>query len=108
MNKPQKMAAFLFHNMPQNAPGTLTAQDAYDVAAYIHTKPRPKFNPAYKRLLTRRADGSETGKIIRSRSGRSIDATAAMSVSRLLDVFRARLPFPYNLCSCVPSLSAPC
>lgn len=48
MNKTQKMAAFVFHNMPQNAPGTLTAQEAYDVAAYIRTKPRPKFNEAYK------------------------------------------------------------
>ena len=48
MNKPQKMEPFVFYNMPQNAPGTLTAQETYDVAAYIHTKPHPKFNPAYR------------------------------------------------------------
>ena len=48
MNKPDKMAAYVFHNMPQNHPGALTAQEAYDVAAYIHMKPRPKFNPTYK------------------------------------------------------------
>jgi thiosulfate dehydrogenase len=48
MNNPNKMAAFLVHNMPQNAPGTLTPQQAYDVAAFIHTMPRPKFNKAYK------------------------------------------------------------
>lgn len=48
MNNPQKMAAFLALNMPQNHPGTLTAQDSYDVAAYIHSKPRPKFNQKYK------------------------------------------------------------
>jgi thiosulfate dehydrogenase len=42
-----KMAAFVQHNMPQNAPGTLSAQEAYDVAAYIAAKPRPKMNPAY-------------------------------------------------------------
>lgn len=48
MNNPQKMAAFVFRNMPQNAPGTLTPQEAYDVSAYIHTMPRPKFNVAYK------------------------------------------------------------
>ncbi|HEX4020496.1 MAG TPA: c-type cytochrome [Acidobacteriaceae bacterium] len=48
MNDPYKMAAFLFHNMPQNHPGTLSPQDAYDVAAFIHGKPRPKLNPAYK------------------------------------------------------------
>lgn len=48
MNNPEKMAAYVFQNMPQNHPRSLTAQQAYDVAAYIHTKPRPKFNPAYK------------------------------------------------------------
>lgn len=48
MNNPAKMAAFVFHNMPQNAPGTLTPQEAYDVSTFIHTKPRPQFNPAYK------------------------------------------------------------
>ncbi len=48
MNDPAKMAAFVFRNMPQNHPGTLTAQQAWDVSAYIHTMPRPKFNQAYK------------------------------------------------------------
>jgi thiosulfate dehydrogenase len=48
MNNPAKMAAFVSHNMPQNHPGTLTAQQAWDVSAYIHAMPRPKFNPAYK------------------------------------------------------------
>ena len=48
MDKPSKMAAYVFHNMPQNSPGSLTPQEAYDVAAYIHSKPRPKFNPIYK------------------------------------------------------------
>jgi thiosulfate dehydrogenase len=48
MNTVVKMARFVAHNMPQNHPGTLTPQDAYDVAAYVHTMPRPKFNKAYK------------------------------------------------------------
>jgi thiosulfate dehydrogenase len=48
MNDPAKTAPFVIFNMPQNHPGTLTPQQAYDVAAYIHTKPRPKFNQAYK------------------------------------------------------------
>lgn len=48
MNNPDKMAAFVMHNMPQNNPGTLTSQEAYDVSAFIHTMPRPKFNEAYK------------------------------------------------------------
>ena len=48
MNKQAKMAAFVIHNMPQNHPGTLTPQQACDVAAFIHSKPRPKFNQVYK------------------------------------------------------------
>lgn len=43
-----KMAAFVQHNMPQNRMGILTAQDAYDVSAFIHAQPRPVFNQAYK------------------------------------------------------------
>lgn len=39
-----KMAAFVQHNMPQNDPGSLTPQEAYDVAAYIHSKPHEPFN----------------------------------------------------------------
>ncbi|WP_051978815.1 c-type cytochrome [Edaphobacter aggregans] len=48
MNNPEKTAAFLLHNMPQNHPGTLTTQQAFDVAAYLHAMPRPKFNESYK------------------------------------------------------------
>lgn len=47
MNGIRKMAAFVQYNMPQNRNGILSPQDAYDVAAFIHTKPRPAFNPAY-------------------------------------------------------------
>lgn len=48
MDKPEKMAAYVYHNMPQNNPGSLTAQQAYDVTAYVQKMPRPKFNQAYK------------------------------------------------------------
>jgi thiosulfate dehydrogenase len=48
MNNPAIMAAFVAHNMPENHPGTLKPQDAYDVSEYIHTMPRPQFNEAYK------------------------------------------------------------
>jgi len=47
MSGVQKMAKFVQHNMPQNAPGSLSPQQAYDLAAYIEGKPRPKMNPAY-------------------------------------------------------------
>jgi thiosulfate dehydrogenase len=48
MNRIDKMAAFVQHNMPNNHPGTLTPQQAFDVSAYVSSKPRPKLNPAYK------------------------------------------------------------
>jgi len=48
MNGIPKMAAFIRHNMPQNRMGSLSPQDAFDVAAFIHAQPRPAFNPAYK------------------------------------------------------------
>jgi thiosulfate dehydrogenase len=43
MNQISKMAAFVQHNMPQNQPDSLTPQEAYDVAAYIHSKPHTVF-----------------------------------------------------------------
>lgn len=45
MNQVQKMAAFVQHNMPQNHPGTLTPQQAYDVAAYVASKPHSLYIP---------------------------------------------------------------
>ena len=49
MNRIKKMAAYVQYNMPQNRKGNLSAQDAYDVAAFIHAQPRPAFNPKYKK-----------------------------------------------------------
>lgn len=45
MNQVPKMAAFVQHNMPQNHPGTLTPQQAYDVSAYVAGKPHTPFRP---------------------------------------------------------------
>jgi len=50
MNSIKKMAPFVQHNMPQNRMGILSAQDAWDVSAYIHGKPRPALNAAYSRF----------------------------------------------------------
>jgi thiosulfate dehydrogenase len=36
-------AAFIRAAMPQTAPGTLTPQQAYDLAAYVNSRPRPDF-----------------------------------------------------------------
>jgi len=44
MNEIGKMAAFVQHNMPQANPGSLTPQQAYDVAAYVHSKPHMRFD----------------------------------------------------------------
>jgi len=38
-----RMTGFVYYNMPQNAPGTLTKQDAYDVAAFVLSHARPGF-----------------------------------------------------------------
>jgi len=43
MHRLATMAAFVRYNMPQNAPGTLTAQQAYDVSAYVLSHARPRF-----------------------------------------------------------------
>ena len=41
MARQERAASFIRHNMPFDAPGTLTDRQAYDVAAYITSKPRP-------------------------------------------------------------------
>jgi thiosulfate dehydrogenase len=41
MAREERAASFIFHNMPQSAPGTLSAQDAFDLAAFIDSHPRP-------------------------------------------------------------------
>jgi len=38
-----RMTGFVHYNMPQNAPGTLTLDDAYDVAAFVLSHRRPHF-----------------------------------------------------------------
>ena len=47
MHGVKKMAAFVKMNMPQNRMGMLSAQEAYDVSAFIHAQPRPAFDAAY-------------------------------------------------------------
>lgn len=47
MNGIDKMAAFVQYNMPHNRKGILSAQEAFDVAAFIHAQPRPAFNREY-------------------------------------------------------------
>jgi thiosulfate dehydrogenase len=47
MNQPKKMAGFVLHNMPQNNPGKLTPQEAWDVSTYIAAKPHSQYNSAY-------------------------------------------------------------
>ncbi len=39
-----RMTGFVYYNMPQNAPATLTAREAYDVAAFVLSHKRPAFN----------------------------------------------------------------
>lgn len=46
MHRLSTMAAFVRYNMPQNAPGSLTPQEAYDVSAFVLSHARPKFQSA--------------------------------------------------------------
>lgn len=41
MAREERAASFIWHNMPQTAPGTLTPQEAFDLAAFINSHPRP-------------------------------------------------------------------
>jgi thiosulfate dehydrogenase len=40
-----RMTGFVMHNMPQNAPDSLSLTDAYDVSGYVLTHERPAFSP---------------------------------------------------------------
>ena len=40
MARLERAASFIKHNMPQTAPGSLTAQEAFDLSAYINSHPR--------------------------------------------------------------------
>jgi thiosulfate dehydrogenase len=41
MARLERAASFIWHNMPQTAPGTLTPQEAFDLSAFINSHPRP-------------------------------------------------------------------
>lgn len=41
MSREERAASFIYHNMPQTAPKSLTPQEAFDLAAFINGKPRP-------------------------------------------------------------------
>jgi thiosulfate dehydrogenase len=41
MARQSKAASFIWHNMPFGMGRTLTPQEAYDVAAYVTSQPRP-------------------------------------------------------------------
>ena len=43
MGRLRTAAAFIKFNMPFDSPGSLTEQQAFDVAAYINARPRPDF-----------------------------------------------------------------
>ncbi len=41
MAREERAASFIWHNMPQTAPGTLQPQEAFDLSAFINSHPRP-------------------------------------------------------------------
>jgi thiosulfate dehydrogenase len=38
-----RMTGFVRYNMPQNAPRSLSQSQAYDIAAFVLSRPRPHF-----------------------------------------------------------------
>ena len=46
-----RMTGFVRYNMPQNAPGTLSLEQAYDVAAFVLGHPRPRFGERSGRTM---------------------------------------------------------
>ncbi|MGH7737265.1 MAG: c-type cytochrome [Candidatus Tyrphobacter sp.] len=43
MSHLNRMTGFVYYNMPQNAPHTLTVQEAYDVSGFVLSHARPSF-----------------------------------------------------------------
>jgi thiosulfate dehydrogenase len=41
MAREERAASFIYHNMPQSAPGTLTPQQAFDLSAFVNSHSRP-------------------------------------------------------------------
>lgn len=52
MHRVRTLSTFAWRFMPKNAP-SLTQEQALDVAAYIHEKPRPKFVPTHPDKIVR-------------------------------------------------------
>ncbi|HZZ65390.1 MAG TPA: c-type cytochrome [Candidatus Baltobacteraceae bacterium] len=46
MHRLETMASFIRYNMPRNAPGTLTDQQSFDIAAFVLRHKRPTFQGA--------------------------------------------------------------
>lgn len=44
LSKLNKMASWMIYNMPKEAPGTLTLQEAVDISIYVDAQPRPAFD----------------------------------------------------------------
>jgi thiosulfate dehydrogenase len=52
-----RMTGWVMFNMPQNAPGSLSLQEAYDIAGWVLTHPRPRFVPT--RLIAQPAQRAD-------------------------------------------------
>ena len=52
-----RMAGFVRYNMPANAPGSLSLDEAYDISAWVLARPRPKFDPA--RVVTQPSESAK-------------------------------------------------
>ncbi|MGH9444753.1 MAG: c-type cytochrome, partial [Terriglobia bacterium] len=50
ISKAPKMAAFVKANMPPTAPGSLTVQESFDVAAFVDSHPRPHYDHTFDKF----------------------------------------------------------
>ncbi|HEY5426589.1 MAG TPA: c-type cytochrome [Candidatus Tumulicola sp.] len=57
MSHVDRMTGFVRYNMPQNAAGSLTVDDAYDVSAFVLSHQRPRFDPKIRIVPSPRAAG---------------------------------------------------
>ncbi len=52
-----RMTGFVRYNMPQNAPGSLSLHEAYDISGYVLSRPRPRFQRSVLVVTPSRAAG---------------------------------------------------
>jgi len=80
-------AGFIAANMPQDHPGALTNQQAWDVATYVDGKPRPQ-DPRYRGPVAQTRREFHDG--VQSEYGTTIDGVLLVGDGPPKDAIRAK------------------